>query len=411
MQTVNWKIVRFTSKKLADKSNPLVLRVNVNGKRKHWSLLNYRPDNLKLSANYKNWDETSSGYSKIKDPRNNTLKTIKRRIENYLEKIAVNKELFTFSGLEQSVFVQVDGTSFYSLIEAHINSLKQQNRLGYQRTFKDAFSAVKRFTKDKDFELTTLDKNWSIKFATFLAEEGCNKNTISIYLRNVQRIYNKAKENNIVKDELNFVIPSEETKKRALSKDEMLAIVNANVSGSMRDSHNYIAFSFYTGGMNFMDLAFLRWNLNIQGDYIVYERKKTINQKRTKKLTIKITPKVRSILDYYKDSNGYQPNGYIFPIIIDLRIKEGVKHSRIKNARKKTNKHLRIIAKDLEVKDANKISFYSIRHTFASVLLKNGRPIELISEAMGHKDIRTTQIYLDGLDQEVLDKAYEEDLY
>jgi len=116
-------------------------------------------------------------------------------------------------------------------------------------------------------------------------------------------------------------------------------------------------------------------------------------------------------LDQYRNSIGYQPNGYIFPIIIDLKLKESTKQSRIKNARKKTNKHLRAIAKDVEVKDIDKLSFYSIRHTFASVLLKKGRSVELISEAMGHKDIRTTQIYLDGLDQEVLDTAYEEDLY
>ena len=48
---------------------------------------------------------------------------------------------------------------------------------------------------------------------------------------------------------------------------------------------------------------------------------------------------------------------------------------------------------------------YAARHSFASVLKKSGVNIALISEALGHSDLATTQIYLDSFDNEQVDEA------
>ena len=52
-----------------------------------------------------------------------------------------------------------------------------------------------------------------------------------------------------------------------------------------------------------------------------------------------------------------------------------------------------------------KLTSYVTRHSWASIALKMGVPIEVISEGLGHEEIRTTQIYLDGLDSETIDNA------
>ena len=49
-----------------------------------------------------------------------------------------------------------------------------------------------------------------------------------------------------------------------------------------------------------------------------------------------------------------------------------------------------------------KITTHIARHTFATtVTLANGVPIETVSAMLGHKDIRTTQIYAKVLEQKV----------
>ena len=48
---------------------------------------------------------------------------------------------------------------------------------------------------------------------------------------------------------------------------------------------------------------------------------------------------------------------------------------------------------------------YTARHSFATVLKKSGVNIALISEALGHSDLATTQIYLDSFDNEQIDDA------
>ena len=54
---------------------------------------------------------------------------------------------------------------------------------------------------------------------------------------------------------------------------------------------------------------------------------------------------------------------------------------------------------------ANGESPLMARHSFASVLKKSGVNIALISEALGHSDLATTQIYLDSFDNEQVDEA------
>jgi len=51
------------------------------------------------------------------------------------------------------------------------------------------------------------------------------------------------------------------------------------------------------------------------------------------------------------------------------------------------------------------LSSYVSRHTWATLALRKGIPVEVISESMGHENENTTRIYLASLGQSVVDKA------
>lgn len=45
------------------------------------------------------------------------------------------------------------------------------------------------------------------------------------------------------------------------------------------------------------------------------------------------------------------------------------------------------------------------RHTYATVLKRSGVNIGIISESLGHSDLKTTQIYLDSFENSEIDAA------
>ena len=69
---------------------------------------------------------------------------------------------------------------------------------------------------------------------------------------------------------------------------------------------------------------------------------------------------------------------------------------KIKQATKTINKYMVRIGIKLEIDI--KLTTYSARHSFATVLKRSGAPIEFISESLGHKDKKTTENYLDSFE-------------
>ncbi|MDA8972734.1 site-specific integrase, partial [bacterium] len=131
-------------------------------------------------------------------------------------------------------------------------------------------------------------------------------------------------------------------------------------------------FCCYTG-LAYREMADLRANHIIKE----YENKDWIKMKRKKTgklLMIPILPKAESILKKYNNKNYYFKDGALLPIISNQRF----------------NTNLKEIAKIIGIN--KKLSHHVARKTFAStVLLFNDVPMEIVSELLGHSDIKTTQ--------------------
>ena len=86
-----------------------------------------------------------------------------------------------------------------------------------------------------------------------------------------------------------------------------------------------------------------------------------------------------------------ESKGYLFPILnANIHKTPLQKQNRIHKMLGKINKNLKLIAAQLNV-DANMTTY--------------GVSIALISEALGHSDLSTTQVYLDSFDNEQIDAA------
>ena len=78
------------------------------------------------------------------------------------------------------------------------------------------------------------------------------------------------------------------------------------------------------------------------------------------------------------------------------------KKNRVRKVLARINKELKVLASELEIK--TDVTTYTARHSFASILKNTGVNIALISQALGHQDIKTTEIYLSKFDDKQMDE-------
>lgn len=149
--------------------------------------------------------------------------------------------------------------------------------------------------------------------------------------------------------------------------------------------------------MNFVDIANLRWK-DLQGERLPYKRQKTGHS-----LNLKLHPKAQEILKYYFQLRD--ESDYIFPIFSTFHDTPQRKVNRRKKVLKEVNAALKQIGGEIGV---GEITFYVARHTYATHLKYSKVNTSMISEALGHKDEKITQVYLDSFGNDALDALDEE---
>jgi site-specific recombinase XerD len=272
-------------------------------------------------------------------------------------------------------------------------------KLGNASCYEQAQAFLDRYAKEK--ELYFDDINY--KLLKHLEAKHLSKdhslNSLSFYLRTIRATYNRAIKEGVAKrDEYPFTqysIKETKTTKRAIHKTDIEKIRDLLLKEGTYIWHarNYFMFSFYNIGMNFADIANLKIN-NIKDDRMEYVRAKT-----GKTYSVKLTNPSKDILAFYiKDQ---EKDDFIFPIIKRESLEDQMKD--LGNERKLFNNALGTIAGEAKIK--SKLTSYVARHSWATIAKDLNVPISVISEGLGHEDIKTTQIYLDSFDANVIDDA------
>lgn len=282
-----------------------------------------------------------------------------------------------------------------------IDELMRSGKISNSKVYKDTRDSLKKFThkslKFKDITIGFLEK-----YDAFLRETGSKNGGVSVRMRNLRALYNKARRRNLIPKEpypfdgYKISKLKSETSKTALTVDELKKIKDVDLSGHphLLEGYYYFLFSLFTRGMNFHDMMLLKWS-DIRSGRIYYTRSKTKG-----KINLEIIPPVQKILDYFKAQN--RPTKYVFPILLSDDLTPQQKFNRKHKISKRYNSKIKEIAKLAGVE--KNLTTYVARHSFATILKMKGTPIEKICEMMGHKDVSVTITYLKEFSNEDLDE-------
>jgi len=331
------------------------------------------------------------------------LTTIENKAKGIIDEL---KDHFTWNAFEAKFLKkQSDWNSIFSACQDYIDKLRGEDRIGTAVSYECSLNSFKTFTGKEEglsFEDVTVD--FLNKYERWMLKEGNSLTTVGIYLRNIRRIFNLAVKDGIVSKDFypfgkdRYEIPTGKNIKKALDLTAVGKIYNYECLGEA-ESHarDFWLFSYFGNGLNIKDIALLKFK-NLQGDFIVFERAKTMRSKRSNpiKITIPITDDIRQIISKWGNASGL-PEDYLFPILTP-----GLTATRqrelIQQFTKTVNKYTKRIAANLEV--GKEVTTYTARHSYATVLKRSGVSTEFISESLGHSDIKTTQNYLDSFEND-----------
>ncbi len=151
--------------------------------------------------------------------------------------------------------------------------------------------------------------------------------------------------------------------------------------------------------MNFKDIANLTYS-QIDGNRLKFFRKKTENTAaELTEISVFLTPFAHDVIKKYGNADKTASN-YIFNIINNEMSAEQ-KQVAVKNFTRSVNQGLKKLAKKLEI-DEN-ISTYYARHSFSTNAIRSGASMELVSEQLGHSNLKTTQNYFSGFEDDSIE--------
>lgn len=310
-----------------------------------------------------------------------------------------------------------DNRYVHTVFRTQIEELLRQGRHGTAGSYRSTLAAFAKFAGRRHYQLCELDEQTVMEFRDHLVREGLSVNTVTFYLSKLRAVYNRAVREGFAPkgtdpfESVHFRV--EKTHKLAVDDTVLRSVAGAELPrGSLAVARDLFMASFYCRGMSFVDMAYLRQR-DIEGDVIRYRRRKV-----GQPLTVKIIPPLRAILDRYGEicspfalpilmvrdgKGGFRPFEVSGSDPAGKRRSEQEQYKQYLDNRSDFLRLLRRLSRQLGLE--RNLTFNMARHTWASRARREGIPMAVISEALGHTSEKTTRIYLDELEARRIDEA------
>lgn len=258
------------------------------------------------------------------------------------------------------------------------------------KQFKTSIEHLKAFIQYKyyssDIEIKRLDYEFVTEYSFWLKSvKKCGHNSTLKYISQLRKVVNICIRNGwLTRDPfLEYKMTRKEVEKVALTSEELDSIYQKDFhTERLNQVKDIFLFCCYTG-LAYADIKKLKKSEIVKGidgeQWIFTSRQKTETTSR-----IPLLPITLKLISKYVNHPQCVEQNIVMPVL----------------SNQKMNAYLKEIA-DLCGIYTN-LTFHIARHTFATtVTMSNGVPIESISKMLGHKNLRTTQLYAKILDRKV----------
>jgi site-specific recombinase XerD len=391
MDKVNTFSISFYLRKdkMDDKNTaPVFMRVTVNGERAEIST-NRRFDVSKWRDGHPvGLSQDTKEFQKYLDSLKNLVYSIHRDLFDHHELITAEKIKNRFYNQDETTKTLIE------VFEYHNDQVKKligkdfspATYKRYETTLVHVKNFLKHTYKSEDILLRDIKYDFITSFDFYLKTiRECSHNSSLKYLKNFRKIIYLALKNEwLTRDPfLKFSAKIQPVEREFLSSEELTKIEQKTfIINRIERVRDIFVFACYTG-LAYVDVSKLTRDNIVTGidglKWIFINRTKTNIRSR-----IPLLPKAEEMLEKYLPSRSEKDGIPIFPDITN----------------QKMNAYLKEVA---DLCGINKIlTFHMARHTFATtVTLTNGVPIESVSSMLGHKSIRTTQIYSKVVEEKV----------
>lgn len=295
--------------------------------------------------------------------------SIRQKRENFLNK----PEIYTGYELEQKRIKEIGEQNFVT----YFKTLTDKRKASNHDNWVSALNYIEAFTNGK-LKFADLNEKFCNEFKEYLLStksKRSDKTTLSqnsavSYFNKVKAALKQAYKDGILQTDLNAKISpikATETRREYLTIEELNKLVKTPCNNDLLK--RAALFSALTG-LRFSDIQKMVWGeleyIEEQGYFLNFSQKKTNG--------IEYYPISEQAVSLLNEKG--EPTAKVF---------EGLEYSAYHN------KHLfQWIGAAGITKD---ITFHCFRHTFATLQLFNGTDIYTVSKMLGHKDLKTTQIY------------------
>lgn len=278
--------------------------------------------------------------------------------------------------------------SFSSFAFSCVCNLKRDGRFSTASLYSNSIRSLCEFLEHDDVAFSEINPSLLKRYEQYLFRGQHKPNTISTYMRMLRAIYNKAVDAGYAKYRHNLFhkvyTGIDRSHKRALDMPQLRILLNSCVKSIVLRKIQQIACVMYRlCGIPFVDLQRISVD-SIKDGALSYCRQKT-----GKSVSVPVLSDTKKALYSLDLGNA------------DLNTEAG--YRQYQSSLRKFNAGLSRLAKKLGIK--GHVSSYTLRHSWATTALHSHVPVELISSALGHSDIRTTQIYLKGFNVGEIAKA------